>query len=337
MTQLARLKDFEITEGQVIYADDLEAEIDQLLNESNSQDTRLDAIEADYVATGDNPSFGKITLSSAPTASGQVGYSSNLLKYHNGTSEVTVATLGDIVLPNGYRYGSHPYWASVATVVVPSGYSCYDDGDAETITVGSDLTVNLGSSGALGLDTGTEASDTPYYIWLCSGGSGTTAIFSASKTTPTLPSGYNTYKRRLPGAWHNDSSSNLIKGDFFGDLNYPTFIYNVTLNGITASPTTLVSGSSSHPTTFTDLSVPYIPADSEMVYLYAHSYTAGNDTHIRADGESHDGYVLRGIGSNPVTGDVWIKAPSQTLEWKTDNAANSIGIHVQGYAVTEAC
>lgn len=72
MTQLARLKDAEITDGEVIYAENHDAELDQLLNESNAQDLRLDVIEADYLSSGTYvslkgvkfPHDGELTISS---------------------------------------------------------------------------------------------------------------------------------------------------------------------------------------------------------------------------------------------------------------------------------
>jgi hypothetical protein len=46
MAQIARLKDAEITNGNIINADDLDAEFNQLVSESNGQDTRLTTIES---------------------------------------------------------------------------------------------------------------------------------------------------------------------------------------------------------------------------------------------------------------------------------------------------
>jgi hypothetical protein len=46
MAQIARLKDAEITNGNIINADDLDAEFNQIISESNGQDTRLTTIES---------------------------------------------------------------------------------------------------------------------------------------------------------------------------------------------------------------------------------------------------------------------------------------------------
>lgn len=71
------------------------------------------------------------------------------------------------------------------------------------------FTVDITASGALGLDTGSEASSTWYYIWMIMKLDGTlSALLSVSSTSPTLPSGY-IYKKII-GAVRNDGSSNFI-------------------------------------------------------------------------------------------------------------------------------
>ena len=54
-----------------------------------------------------------------------------------------------------------------------------------------DKTCDLTTTGAGGLDTGTVAKDTYYYVWACSGSSGTCLLASLSDAEPTVPSGYD--------------------------------------------------------------------------------------------------------------------------------------------------
>jgi hypothetical protein len=57
------------------------------------------------------------------------------------------------------------------------------------------FTLDITASGLLGLDTGAEAADAWYYIWIIAKVDGTvSAILSASSTAPTMPAGY-TLKR----------------------------------------------------------------------------------------------------------------------------------------------
>lgn len=77
-----------------------------------------------------------------------------------------------------------------------------------------DLTIDLTASGANGLDSGAEAADTTYFLWVCckSDGTGTMGMFSTSSTISGLakPSVYSDGYFRLVGFARNDASSNLI-------------------------------------------------------------------------------------------------------------------------------
>jgi len=67
------------------------------------------------------------------------------------------------------------------------------------------VTVNLASADANGLDTGAE---TWYHLWIVWNGATVAGLASLSATAPALPSGY-THKAYV-GADYNNSSSNLI-------------------------------------------------------------------------------------------------------------------------------
>lgn len=79
-------------------------------------------------------------------------------------------------------------------------------------------TINITASGANGLDTGAEASNTWYYIWAISDGTNYRGLLSVSSTSPTMPSGY-TYKL-LVGVVRNDGSSNFVPFYQYGDEVY---------------------------------------------------------------------------------------------------------------------
>ena len=70
------------------------------------------------------------------------------------------------------------------------------------------LTANIVNSGLNGLDTGSEASNTWYYIWVIYDGTTTASLLSISSTAPTLPSGYT--HKGLVGVLRNDGSSNFL-------------------------------------------------------------------------------------------------------------------------------
>lgn len=71
------------------------------------------------------------------------------------------------------------------------------------------ITINLGATGANGLDTGAQAVSTWYNVWLISDGVTVAGLASTSATSPTMPSGYK-YKLRV-GAMRSDASTTLLR------------------------------------------------------------------------------------------------------------------------------
>jgi hypothetical protein len=70
--------------------------------------------------------------------------------------------------------------------------------------------IDLGVNGVNGLDTGTKANSTDYFLWMVGKPDGTIAgLWSTSATAPTMPDGY-TYKWRC--GWNRtDSSGNIYR------------------------------------------------------------------------------------------------------------------------------
>ncbi len=108
------------------------------------------------------------------------------------------------------------------------------------------LTLNLASSGANGLDTGSEANSTWYFVWVIAKADGTVAgLLSVSSTNPTLPTGY-TYKR-LVSAAYNGSDGHLIAFRQDGEnVNYGV-AFNVLAAGSATTYGTGVSLASATP------------------------------------------------------------------------------------------
>lgn len=69
------------------------------------------------------------------------------------------------------------------------------------------VTADMAASGANGLDTGAEAADTWYYIWVIYNGTTVAGLISASSTSPTMPATYT--HKALVGEVRNNASSNF--------------------------------------------------------------------------------------------------------------------------------
>jgi len=140
-----------------------------------------------------------------------------------------------------------------------------DDGSV-IMEVSSPITVDITASGANGLDTGSEASSTWYYIYMIYNPTTNTVagLFSVSQSSPTMPSGYT--KKRLVGCVRNDGSSNFLA---FAQNNQRVTYYgqHFVLSGGTAGSWTSIDLSNHVPTNI---------AYEHCFFLYGNS--GGDDT-----------------------------------------------------------
>lgn len=123
----------------------------------------------------------------------------------------------NIVLPAGLSdiEGCRCSRQSITQVDIDVGV-CRSGDRKLTMRVTALLTAAITSSGANGLDTGVEAGDTWYAIYVIMDSSGTNPIaslLSASFSNPTLPAGYDSFRR--VGAVRNNSNADFI--DFLQD------------------------------------------------------------------------------------------------------------------------
>ncbi|WP_428412011.1 hypothetical protein [Pararhizobium sp.] len=100
-------------------------------------------------------------------------------------------------MPKNGIDGLEHQWASVTQVNVFAG-KCRDSTDTFDIVLSGTQALQITASGANGLDTGVEAADTWYAIHVIADTSGvnaTATLLSTSPTAPTLPSGYDVFRR----------------------------------------------------------------------------------------------------------------------------------------------
>jgi hypothetical protein len=109
--------------------------------------------------------------------------------------------------------------ATAATVDIDADYLILEDPTDNGLRYLSSVneTVNITVAGAGGLDTGSEAGSTWYFVFVIYNNTtlDTNCLLSLSDTSPTLPSGYDFFIR--VGAVYNDSGNNFI--DFYQDEN----------------------------------------------------------------------------------------------------------------------
>lgn len=125
---------------------------------------------------------------------------------------------------NLYLNGLYLTWLTTATISISNG-ACRDSTNQTDIVFGptlitttvpyttqaSTLVINTAKQGALGVDVGTIAATTMYYVYIIGdslGNNNTTAVISLSFTQPVLPFGYDSFRRI--GAVLTDGSKNIL-------------------------------------------------------------------------------------------------------------------------------
>ncbi|MDR3561260.1 MAG: hypothetical protein P4N59_07470 [Negativicutes bacterium] len=183
------------------------------------KDTATSASYYRLYASGAWSAWSQVLTSPSSSAQGDI-------LYNNGTAWTRLAagTSGQYLQTQGAS--ANPQWATVTVPVVKFNFNSLQQYKAQVTSntavsisaannpfTGSgtiSLTLNTGSSGANGLDTGSLAASQWYNTFLAYGGSGTCSLISLSATAPTLPTGYTTSFIRT-GAVYLDSSKNLMR------------------------------------------------------------------------------------------------------------------------------
>lgn len=208
------------------------------------------------------------------------------------------------------------------------------DGSTEFKATSVNLTIDITASGANGLDTGSEAGSTWYYIYVIynDGTTATAGLLSTSASSPTIPSGYDHIA--LVGAIYNNGSSN-----FYKSWQYQRDCFIELINVLDA-------GDPAAADTFESLSitaaVPSIARAASGVMGFINNTGSGLNQIALAGDDNGVGYQFQGSytyglgeldnfdkGTN-------FEIPlitSQTLYWKLKNDAAVGVISISGYKI----
>jgi len=221
---------------------------------------------------------------------------------------------------NGDMNGLKPAWDSVTTINVGKGFVCNDTTYDYIISSGV-ISIDLTASGAGGLDTGSGAVDTWYYIWgIGDVENGTTsAMFSLSSTDPTMPGAY-TLKRRI-GEVRTDSSGDILE---FWMLSRATLRRVYWLEDPESVCQVLSNGTA---TTFTDVDCSSLcPPTARMMSLWVDSRV--KDSHFKAKGGNH---CQKHVDENrSETFDMLMDA-NQVIQYEKTSSGGGVNISVAGY------
>lgn len=202
------------------------------------------------------------------------------------------------------------------------------------------LTIDVTSSGANGLDTGSVSSSTDYYIWaIYNPATNTVAgLFSTSSTAPTMPSGY-TFKARY--GWNRtDGSSHFYRvlqsgrvGQYVVGTN-PAVVRNIA-NGSagTFDPTT--------PTLTTASVSGLVPATAGRIHLMltvdwknssanamaapSTAWGGTNNGPRGSNGNTYPLFIIFPTGGNGETSmSAWLNLEASTVAWASSGAGGAL-------------
>lgn len=284
------------------------------------------------------------TIASDPAAliNGMVWYNSatGLLKAQiNGTT----TTLSGGGYSKGFQATAAPVYATPTTLTVGT-IACRDGTNVSDITKASSTTCNIGTSGANGLDTGTVANNTWYYLYVISQVAGGNPALLLSVTNEvvtgsiTLPGSY-TLKRQLPFAVRTDGSATFREWRTVNWGPNPTILYvdqtNSGYNGsyVTGTANVLTTGTAA---SFTSVScTSWVPPISRNALLHiASAGVSASYGRVRAAGRSDTGQRIS-AGVPHYTKQWQPLNSSQAFEYIGDAYGSGFNIDVAGYAVTE--
>ena len=176
------------------------------------------------------------------------------------------------------------------------------------------ITINDTINGAGGLDTGSVAASTWYYLYVIDNGTTTAGLMSLSATSPTLPGGYN-YVMRV-GATRTDGSSNLLRTIQKGAHAR----YQIVASTNTAALPVMISGTSGSITTPTWTAVlvsAYVPPTATAIDLLAAAGGGAGNGVIAAPNNAYGPLPSAAISNPPpltATGYQVLSTASFTLE-----------------------
>ena len=230
--------------------------------------------------------------------------------------------------PTEYVGGLALTWTNASTVTVGVG-GCRDSTDTRDLVLTSSATADLSVSGVGGLDTGSEASSTWYFLYVI-GGDGVTAdvLWSTSSSSPTLPTNYSKFRRI--GAFRNDSSSDLRKVYVTGTGNLRIYRDDSYQSAASGDPGTAY--------TAVDMTA-YCPLDGDDVEVFISLVNSSGSSfsfaEVRTGGSSGLGQGWAGAESSPDRNEYrsFIRTGnSNKIEWRITGSPTHTGtVYVLGY------
>lgn len=223
-------------------------------------------------------------------------------------------------------YGLQLAKASATSLSLGAGQA-RDANNVIDIVLSDTATLDATINGANGLDTGSLANATWYYVFLIGSSLNekpAAGILSAS-STPLMPQGYDSYRRI--GFALTDGSANFLSFDVYGNTNVRQYYWD-------AVATELSAGAA---TSFTNVDLASsVPPTSTLAYLNWKfvPQAPGNLANLRKKGSSSttNVQITGSVASQPNVGFLTMNTnTSQIIEYKVANASDALTLYCYGF------
>lgn len=258
-----------------------------------------------------------------------------LTEQNDGGNESLLASVNAATMPldTGYIWGLALNWISASQVQVEAG-KCRNIADNFNLVLSANTTATLSATGVNGRDTGSEAANTWYHVWVIGDSTGvnpTATLLSTSSTVAglTFPAGYD--RARRVGAVRNNASSNIIEFNqqlrtgATRRINYDVQSYATmtVLSGYSVVAYTTVANSG------------FIPPTSNIGHFnYLGDSSSGIDSKVyfRPAGSGATSPVTQGELFGGDSGFVTVRTnTSQQIEVAVGSVLSSVDVAVYGY------
>jgi hypothetical protein len=300
----------------------------------------LKFLQIDGTATGYNYFTGSELRQSLLDLSGNA---LKLLRINAGETDLEYVTAKslDVKLPTNH-HDMRVQWTSNNTITIEEGSRCRSSDDTEDIVFTTDVVVDLSANGLNGLDLGSEAANTIYYLYAAK--NTTTGVVGAVLSVTnesvsgsiTSPAGFNK-KRQIKVFVVNDASSNILPFRYDNDKKYIKYMTTFRdWSAITGTEETLLL-SNGGSTTFAFVNgAGRIPTGAKKADFWVsanESATVLRDIFWRNPNQTTETYNLQvnsGNAKRPVVINECGVDSSQRIEYRVSNVSAEVTIFVYG-------
>ena len=253
------------------------------------------------------------------------------------TPNIPIVNAGDLYI-TGLRLAND---STTPDEIVTIGIGqCRDSTNANDIVVDAAISASNVVSGAGGLDTGTVAASTLYYVHVIGDSTGynsPTGLLSLSKTAPVIPGGYDMFRR--VGAVSTDGTSDNQKFQQTGNGHNRTTVYDSGTLGVTTTGLPIPSSATTASQTLASIGVftSLIPQSAIELHIYASlvANAAGDSLMLAPYGFTAASTMFRTNASGTVEGHV-MQVPCnintvQQAYYATSSATATVAFTLCGY------